>query len=366
MKRETIWVLNIALTLICLGVLMVYSAKTLTIYKSGDMYSVLCQQLKMVGVALVGLIFFACFDYHHFRIRFLLRGIILGTVVLLVLVLMIGVEKNGSQRWLALGGTTFQPSEIAKLVVIVFLAVKLSEHQDDLGRMSGFLTPLATTGLLAGLVFIENDLGTPVIICAVAILMMFMGGARWRHTLPLVGCGIAGFIHVCRNSPERLARITTFLDPWNDPGGDGYHLTQSLIAFARGAAFGLGPGAGEQKLEYIYAAESDFIFANIGEEMGLAGTLAVLLLFILFLIMGFNIAKNAADLLGSMLAAGIVSLIAMQAAINMAMTISMAPTKGLALPFVSAGGSALIVSAVMVGILVNVGRQAVEAEAPAP
>lgn len=358
MKRETIWVLNVVLTLVCIGVLMVYSAKTITTYKAGDVYATLWDQLMMVGLALVMLVFFALFDYHHFQSRTMLRGILVGTVILLVLVLIIGTKKYGAQRWISVGGFTFQPSEFAKLAVIIFLAVKLSESKNEMKRISDFLPPLFVTGGLAVLIFAEDDLGTPVIMCAAAMLMMFMGGARWLHTIPTLGLGAAAFVHICKNDPERWARLTTFLDPWKDPSEQGFQLIQSLVGFARGSFFGQGPGAGEQKLQYIFAAESDFIFANIGEEMGLVGTLAIVVLFAVFLIMGFNIAKGAADLLGSLLAAGIVSIITMQAALNMAVTTGAAPTKGLPLPFISEGGTSLIVTLAMVGILVNIGLQA--------
>ena len=362
MKKESVWLLNIVLALLCLGVLMVYSATTISTYKEGDVYFTLWRQLKHVGIAMLFMLFFALFDYHYLQSRPILTVIMTGTVAMLVLVLFFGVEKFGARRWFYFAGMTFQPSEFAKLAAVIYLGAKLSANQDKLRRIGGYFGPLVVTGLLAVLVFAEDDLGTPVLIGAVSFLMLFMAGARWRHNIPTVLLGVSGTAALCAIDPERTSRMTTFLDPWKDPEGAGFQLIQSLAAFARGAGFGRGPGAGEQKLQYIFAAESDFIFANIGEEMGLMGTMLILVLFVLFLLVGFRIARCARDLLGTLLASGLVSLIAMQAALNMAVTTGAAPTKGLPLPFISAGGSALMANLAMVGILLNIGLQGIDRE----
>jgi cell division protein FtsW len=226
----------------------------------------------------------------------------------------------------------------------------------------GFLPPLAMIALFGGLVLLEQDLGTPIVMVSVGLLMIVMAGGRWGHVVPAslpVAAGVYALIQV---SGYRSDRIDAWLDPWKHRSDKGLQLIESLAAFARGGVWGQGLGASEQKLRYLPDAQSDFIFAVWAEEMGLVGSVGLVLLFVLFLIVAIRIAVCARDLFGSLLASGIVTLITVQVCFNMAVTTGMLPTKGLALPFISAGGSALIVNLTMVGILLNVGIQAVEPE----
>jgi cell division protein FtsW len=369
MKREVSLVLVVVLALTMVGVLTVYSARTVQHYGEGGggdvaNFGPLLRHLSHVLAGTALLLVAARCDYHLLSRRFVLWPVVLGTIALLALVLVAGDDRLGARRWLSIGGFSFQPSEVAKAAVIVLLAVKLSENQKQIGHlMRGFLPPMVAAGSLCILVALQHDLGTPVVIAAVALLMVAMAGTRWAY---LFGTGILGALAVAGAiwaNPERTRRVLAFLDPWQYRSDDGLQLVESLGAFARGGAWGVGLGAGEQKLFYLPMADCDFIFAVWGEEMGLAGSLVVVGLFALFLLGAMRIALNAPDLLGSLLAGGVAALIAVQGAFNMMVTTGLLPTKGLPLPFVSAGGSAVIVNLALVGVLLSVGLQARETAA---
>jgi cell division protein FtsW len=348
------------------GLLMVYSASTAYAFSKGDLDESTSLQFLYRQSAFIGAGFFAMllamrFDYHWLRGRLVLWPLMGVTLILLAAVLLVGDERRGGLRWLVIAGFTFQPSELAKLALVVMLAVKLAENQSQLRSFRrGFLPPMIITGAFAGLVLAENDLGTPTIMIAVALVMILLAGGHWLHVFGMCGPAAAGVIAMIVTTPYRVERILAFLQPWRYRGGAGLQLIESLTGFARGGLWGKGLGAGEQKLNYLPYAYSDFIFAVWAEEMGLVGTLALIGLFALLLFIGIRIALCARDLFGTLLAGGIVSLIAVEAAFNMAVTIGLLPTKGLALPFISAGGSALVINFILVGILVNIGTQAVE------
>ncbi len=368
MKRETIFVFNIVLALLFIGILMVYSASAVRNFNTdgmpaGNSLSLFWRQLAYVGVGMAGLIVAARFDYHNFRSRLVLWPLVVLALTFLILVLVLGDERRGGQRWIEILGFTIQPSELAKAVLVILLAVKLAENQAYLQRFwRGFLPPLAIVALFAGLVLMERDLGTPVVMVSAAMLMLVMAGGQWGHILSACVPVVTGVYALIQGSGYRSERIDAWLDPWKHRSDKGLQLIESLAGFARGGIWGQGLGASEQKLRYLPDAHSDFIFAVWAEEMGLFGSVALVVLFVLFLIVAIRIAVCARDLFGSLLAGGIVALITMQACFNMAVTTGMLPTKGLALPFISAGGSALIVNLTMVGILLNIGIQAVEPE----
>lgn len=361
MRRESIVLLSIVLALVLVGIFMVYSASAV------DAHSLdrLKRQLVYVGVGLAALFAMAHFDYHRLGDPLLFRAVVLFALALLVLVLVpgIGVVRGGAQRWIEVLGFRFQPSEFAKFAVILLLAVKLSSNQEhirDFGK--GFLPPALIAGLFALLILVERDLGGPVMIAAVAFGMLFMAGARLRHLLPSILLAAGAVVVLSVTSPYRHRRLTAFLDPWGHSDNEAYQLIQSMAAFARGAIWGQGPGAGEQKLFYLPEAHTDFIFAVLAEEMGLVGTLTLVGLFVALLVVALRIALSAPDLFGTLLAGGIVCLVGVQAAGNMAVTTGLLPTKGLPLPFISWGGSSLIVFMGLMGILLSVGLRAGEAE----
>jgi cell division protein FtsW len=366
MTRETMAAMNLVLALLLIGILMVYSASAVQTYAANEaaatyLSAQVKRQLLWVGIGIGALLAAANFDYHHFRKRLILYLLAGASIVLLLLVLRFGEERRGGMRWLAIWGFSFQPSEFAKLAVLVFLAVKLAENQEHRSSfLRGFAPPLLLAGAVSLLILLEQDLGGPIVLGSLALIMVLMAGGRWLHVLSALIPGVLIVALLCMTTPYRFARLKSFLDPWEYRETFGFQLLQSLAAFAHGSVWGQGPGASEQKLFYLPDAHSDFIFAVWGEEMGLVGSVLLVLLFLALLLVAFRIAICAPDMLGALLAGGVGALIALQAAFNMAVTTGLAPTKGLALPFISAGGSALITNLALVGILLNVGFHASE------
>ena len=370
MRREVTAVLAAVLMLCAIGLVTVFSASPrYTDVTKGEgqaesMYSFLTRQAFFLGVGVVVMFAAARFDYHLFRRKVYLWALILGTVALLAAVLVAGIELNGAKRWLAVPGGTIQPSEVAKLTLVVVLAVVLSRDEERTRSLfRGFVPALGVIAFFTGLIVLQRDLSTPAVIGASTMLLLVMAGARWWHLGLSAFPAVAAFIYLCLAEPYRLERLYAFRDPWKYSGGKGLQLIQSLCAFTRGGMWGQGLGAGEQKLFFLPEPSTDTIFAVWGEEMGLAGTLLLVVLFAVFLVMGLRIALCAPDLLGALLAAGVVTVISFQAAINMGVATGLLPTTGLPLPFISAGGSALVVYLAMIGILLNVGMQAAEPEA---
>lgn len=357
MRRESMAVLTIVLTLVLIGVFVVYSAGAVEAGSSNR----LMRQLVYVGLGLIIFFVAAHFDYHRLRDPLIFQGIIVLSLLLLMAVLVpgIGAVRGGARRWIEIGGFSFQPSELGKFGLILLLAAKLSDNQEHIKSFArGFLPPAVITGVFAGLILLEKDLGGPVILGAVAYLMLCIAGVRWLYLAPSLFLGALGVYLLSIASPHRVERLMAFRDPWSYRDDKAYQLIQSMAAFAHGAVWGKGPGAGEQKLYYLPEAHTDFIFAVWAEEMGLIGTLALALLFLALLAVSLRIALNAPDLFGTLLAAGIVSLVALQAGINMAVTTGLLPTKGLPLPFISWGGSSLLVFMGLMGIVVNIGLHA--------
>ena len=367
MKRETVFLLTIVGALVLVGVLMVYSVSTVRSGEEGGAftYDYLIAQLARVGIGIAALVAAAGFDYHHYRSRFILHTMLAGVLFLLVLVLFLAQFRNGASRWLTFYGFSMQPSDFAKATIVILLAVKLAENQEHIRSFRrGFLPPMVTTLFVAFLIALERDIGTPVVIGATALIMVMMAGARWLHLAVSLGPMAALVGLYVWLFPHAQERVYAWRDPMKYRSDESYQLIQSLWAFTRGGLLGLGPGAGRQKLHYLYAAESDFIFSVCGEEMGLFGTLWIVILFALFLVVAMRIAVCAPDLMGSLMAGGIAALIAIQAFVSMGVTTGLLPTKGLTLPFVSAGGTSLFVNLFLIGILVNIGTQAVERDQP--
>lgn len=361
MKRETTLLILSVAALTCIGLLMVYS--TGSVDSDVDWR----KQSVVAAAGFLLMLVVARFDYHCLADGVIYRGLTLGAVVLLVLVLIpgIGIGVAGGQRWLPLPGTRFQPSEVARLVMVILLAVKLTQNRERLGKFfAGFVPPFLLALLFCGLVVMENDLGMPAMMMAVAYILIYAAGARWWHIgLSLAPVGVAGVLLILV-APHRLDRVRILLDPWLDREGKGFQLIESLLAFANGGLTGQGVGAGDQKLGHLPAAGTDFVFATLGEELGLIGTLTVVLLYGVMLYAAIRIAMRAPDMLGSLLATGIGALVATQATFMMGVNVGLLPTKGLTLPFVSYGGTSLLVYLLMMGILANVGAQSTEVEAP--
>ena len=278
-------------------------------------------------------------------------------LLVLVLVPSIGVAANGARRWLRWGPISVQPAEMAKLVAVIYMAAYLTNKGDKITLFrNGLLPALIVIGLLSGLALLEPDLGTVVVLGLVTVGMYFLAGARISHLLALGLCAIPVVLVLVLGSSYRRQRLMTFLAPWKDASDAGFQITQSFLAFGSGGPFGVGLGEGKQKLYFLPEAHTDFVLALVGEELGLIGTAAVTLLFAFFVWRGFQIAARARVPFGRYLGMGITLLIGGQALVNAAVVTGLLPTKGLTLPFVSYGGSSLVVSLIGVGILLSISR----------
>lgn len=353
-------ILIITLTLALVGLVMVFSASAVVAGENKrlhDSWYFLKRQLAWLTFGLVLLHVVSRIDYVWWkRLALPLLGFI---TVLLVLVLIpsVGVAAKGARRWLHLGPISIQPVEMVKLIAVIYLAAYLAKKEDRLQSFGeGVLPAVVVVGLLSGLVLMEPDLGTIVVIGLVTAGMLFLGGARMSHLLRLVPVALVAVMVLIWLSPYRWQRLIAFLNPEKDPTGTGFQINQSFLAFGRGGLFGVGLGESKQKLFFLPEGHTDFVLALIGEELGLLGTGIIILLFALFAIRGFQIAARARMPFGRYLGIGITTLIGIQALINACVVTGLLPTKGLTLPFVSYGGSSLVMSLVGVGILLNISR----------
>ncbi len=351
--------ITIILALLGFGLIMVFSASTLVSRELyGSQTAIFTRQLIAMVLGMMALLVTMKIDYHLYQRRtvvFLLLGL---SVLLLGFLLLTPGSAPGARRWVRLGPVNFQPSELAKLAVIVFTSGYLvwkKEHLNSLSR--GLLPYLAVVGTVILLVLCGPDLGTALSIALTAGFLMFVGGVRYRYFLALAAPILPALYLLVVRVPYRLNRVLAFLDPERDPYGIGYQIRQSLIAVGSGGWNGLGFAQSKQKLFFLPEPHTDFIYAVVGEELGFVGCLTLLLLFALLFRRGVRIALRADSPFGTFLGLGIVSMIAFQALINMSVTLSLLPTKGLPLPFISVGGSSIIVMLAAVGILLNISRQ---------
>ena len=352
MKFATTTLVFVVSALLALGLVMLYSA---TMFHGGSGFWI--SQLIWCGIGLVMCLSIAMADYR------LLKNISVPALVLALLLLGavmipgIGLERNGARRWLQLPGTTFQPSEFAKLAVIIALA----HYGDRKGRQMdtiryGLLIPGTVLSLFLGLIFLEPDWGATALLAAVCGLMLILAGTKlWHMAPPVLVFGAVGGYLLSQN-PVRLNRVTSWLDPEGTKQGVGYQAWQSLIALGSGGTTGLGLGNGRQKLGFVPEHQTDFIFSVIGEELGLVATVAIVIGFMLFVVCGMFIAMRARDFFGYLLASGLTLLVGIQAFINIGVVTGTLPNKGLPLPFISRGGTNLIAMLFCVGVLLSVAR----------
>jgi cell division protein FtsW len=346
------------LALVALGVVMVYSASSVREYLgSNDSAAAGLQQAIWAALGLACLYGFSRLDFRLLR-HLALPGYFLS-IVLLVAVLFVGTEQFGSRRWFVIPGVgSFQPAEAAKLAIVLYLAHWLDRRGRAAGSFWNGLVPfslLVAPGFL--LIALEPDLGTAGVYAAAALAVFFMAGANLLH-LTLIGSSAlaAAYAFITANAYQ-MERVQTFLDPFRDPLGSGYNTLQGLMALALGGITGLGLGASRQKYLYLPAPSTDFIFAIIGEEWGLVGTLAVVALFLVIAYQGYRIAIKAPDTFSGLLAAGITTWIIVQACINMMVVTALLPVTGIPLPFISYGGSALTINLIAIGILLSISRE---------
>lgn len=342
-----------------LGVIMVYSASSAISMKTHDSVFYFMQKQAFFCVISLGLMFVAAsFPYQFYKP--MAYVILVASLALLCLVLVpsLSVKAGGAHRWIRLFGLTFQPAEPAKLALIIFLAYSLSKKQALIKVFSvGFIPHLFIFSLFALLIIFQPDFGTVAVLAVITWVMMFVAGVRILHLLSLVPLAIPVLYFLILKVDYRKERILAFLNPWADPYDTGYQITHSLKAFGSGGVFGKGLGLGMQKLHYLPEPHTDFIFSIIGEELGLLGVLGVFILYGVLIWKGARIARSAADTFGSILAFGLTTYLAIQMIINTGVALGVMPTKGLTLPFISYGGTSLMVNMLAVGILMNIGSQ---------
>ncbi len=337
------------------GLVMVYSASAALSRDHSFLGHFLVKQSLAAGLGLVLMGWLMHVDYRRLR-----DPAVIYTLLGLCLVLLVGVlfspQLNATRRWFFLAGISIQPSELAKLALIPFLAYQIEKKEERVNQLS-FLVPAGFfTALTASLILLEPDMGTAVLLCATFFLMIFLAGLSWRYILaalavvpPLLGA-------LVMMEPYRRQRLFAFLDPEKDPLGSGFQALQSLIAVGSGGVFGLGPGKSVQKLFFLPHPESDFIFAILSEEMGMIGALAVVALFGVLAWRGILAGWRAPETFGRYLAWGLTGILVVQALINVSVTIALLPTKGIPLPFISYGGSSLLVTLSACGLLLNVSQ----------
>lgn len=349
----------VTVALLGLGLVMVWSASTaLAKERHDNAYFFLIRQVIWCAVGLAAMVAAMRLDYRKLRQPAVVYSVVGATTLMLIAVLF-SPTLNETHRWLRLGALSFQPSELAKLAIVVFLAYHLERRRD---RVNDFLPSLFPALLLLGwfafLVFIQPDLGTAATIVLVGAVMLFLAGVRLRYFAALSLPAMLFLYQAVMGAGYRRDRIEAFLNPNSDPRGSGYQIIQSLIAVGTGGVSGLGLMEGRQKLFYLPYPYSDFIYAVIGEELGLLGAGAVVLAFVFFLWRGLRTAWRAPDPFGTYLAAGLTLAIVLQAFINLSVVLGLLPAKGIPLPFISAGGSSLVLTLVAVGLILNVSQHA--------
>jgi len=357
--RPSETIICVTALLISVGVVMVYSTAASKAIGAGDTLGSLTKQLVCVAVGVLAMAMMARANYRQFYGRITTPLVVGVAVVLLVMVLIpgVGVRYNGARRWLGVGPVSFQPSEFAKLAVVIGVAAYatfLRESKDEVPL--GFLPAIAGIGLFFLLIVKEPDFGTAVLVLTLGFGVLFIAGLRVIFIIFMSLAGIPVLIEMVMRVPYRAARFKAFIDPWADPHGTGYHLIQSLIALGSGGLTGTGLGGGRQKLHFLPESHADFIFAVLAEETGFIGAMLVIILFAVLVWQGMKIAINCRDQFGRLVAFGVSTTIGLQALINVAVVTGSIPTKGIALPFISQGGSSLVITMASLGILLNIAK----------
>lgn len=361
MHRKSAYFLFLAvLGMLVIGIVMLFSTSAFAKDSHGDMYFFVKRQAIWLGVGLVVCTLAAIADYHFWLRTWWIWFAAALVALAFCFVPHFGMRINGSRRWIALGPATFQPSEIAKIAVIFFLAAWFAAREKESSQwLKGFVIPFAIVCTALVLIVTEVDLGTTALIGATMFVVMFVAGTHPALLGVLSLGGLGGILFVATHMSERMARLAAFMDPERFKDDAGLQQMQALIAWGSGGMEGLGLGNGRQKMLYLPYAHTDFIFPMIGEELGLRISLLVVFLFVVIIVCGLMIALHAKDRAGLLLGCGIVSLLGLQAAVNIGVTTSLLPNKGLPLPFVSYGGSNLAACLFGVGLLLNIYRQGV-------
>lgn len=358
-KKKTIdWLLVfVILILVLFGFLMVYSSSYPDGYYKfdGDPFYFLRKQVFAAIIGFAGMIFIT---YVPYKVYAKLNKVILITCIgFALLTVIIGVASNGAQRWISIAGINFQPSEIIKIGGVLYMADYFDRNRKNMGSFSkGFIPSMLGILLFCGLIAIQDDLSTAIILGGTLLVMFFCAGAKISHLALLVLCGIGGVVLLIAMQPYRINRIIVFFDPFEYIQDEGWQIVQSLFALGTGGLFGMGIGKSRQKFFYLPEPYNDFIFSIIGEELGFIGCVGVILAFVIFAWRGLRISMNTENFFGSQVALGMTSLVLVQFLIHIAVTTSSMPPTGRALPFISAGGSSLMFLLFSMGILLNISK----------
>ena len=345
------------LLLICASIVMVYSASALVAlerYQQPYLFVTRQAMWTVLGLALLAVAMRV--DYRTYR-NDTFVWVLLGIVTAMLIGVLFSAPINGTRRWFGVGGLGIQPSELAKVACVLFTALMLERRMHRIDELSYSLLPIAiVVGVLVGLILLQPDFGTAMSLLLIVAAMVFAAGLNYRYLLGAALVTLPAVYLVLVSAPYRRRRLLAFWDPWADPLGDGFQIIQSLIAVGTGGVFGRGLMEGVQKLFYLPEPHTDFIFAVIGEELGLIGATGVLACFCLIAWRGLRIALRAQDSFGSFVALGLTSMIVVQAFVNMSVVLGLMPTKGIPLPLVSAGGSSLLISLLGMGVLLNISQ----------
>ncbi len=357
-RQPDLLILFCVMALLSIGIVMVYSSSAIRCLENyNDSYYFLKRQVIWALIGLVAMLAASKFDYWHYR---KLAPIALAACfVLLVLVVLPGVGRlsHGARRSIGLGSIGVNPSEFAKLALVIFFAVDLARRKDKVQKLVTGLGPyLVLLGAACLLIMLQPDLGTAVSLAGTLGLMIIAAGARTSQILLITAAAVPALIYFIFNEEYRRRRFLAFIDPWADPGGAGYHIIQALYALGSGGLFGVGLGRGRQKFLYLPEAHTDFIFAITGEELGFIGCTAIIALFFFLAWRGYRVAINAPDATACLLATGVTSMITVQALINIGVVTASLPITGIPLPFISYGGSSLLFLMTSIGILLNVSK----------
>jgi len=359
LQRARSVLLGSTLVLVAIGIVMIYSASAIYAYDRLGDHAYFLKRHAVYLILGIGLAYAAA-HVNYQALRKHSKKILIAVIILLVLVLIphIGSSSGGARRWFKFFGFSFQPSEFLKLAIIFYMSDFLERRRSYLYDVRRTVLPaLFVLGLCAGLVFLQPDLGTAVTVAMVTLILFFSAGFRLTHLLFILISTIPAMLVAIMAKPYRRKRMLAFFNPWEDPRGVGFQIIQSFLALGSGGLFGVGLGCSQQKLFYLPESHTDFIFSIIGEELGFLGAGFVVVVFIVFILAGMVIVFRSKNYFSQLLSLGLVSLIAFEAVINIGVSIGALPTKGLSLPFISYGGSALLANLTAVGLLINVSNE---------
>ncbi|MRG85492.1 stage V sporulation protein E [Salinibacillus xinjiangensis] len=359
-KAPDYTLLIVIFMLLLVGVVMVYSSSAIwSSYKFDDAFYYAKRQLLFAFCGLMAMYFIMNVPYQKWREYSNIILIVCFLLLIAVLIPGIGMVRGGARSWIGVGAFSVQPSEFMKIGLIIFLAKLLSDKQKYITSFKkGFVPSLLLVFVPFGLIMLQPDLGTGMVLVVTCFIMIYIAGGRISHFMGLGLLGLVGFAGLIISAPYRISRIKAFLNPWEDPLGDGFQIIQSLYAIGPGGLMGMGLGQSLQKFFYLPEPQTDFIFAILAEELGFIGGTFVILLFFLLMWRGIRVALAAPDLFGSLLALGIIGMVVIQVFINISVVIGLIPVTGITLPFISYGGSSLTLTLLSMGILLNISRYA--------